>query len=85
MSMLLCMRTTLDLDDDLMRTLRRRAAETGRTLTSLIDEALREMLDRGSRPDPDYRLDWVVVPGGTQPGVDLSDRAALIDLMEERR
>jgi len=30
-----------------------------------------------------YTLDWVIVEGGTQPGVDLSNRDALIDLMEE--
>lgn len=83
--MLLCMRTTLDLDDDVMRTLKRRAGETGRTLTSLVEEALRAMLERGSRPNPHYHLEWAVVSGGARPGVDLSDRDALIDLMDGRR
>ncbi|CAN5859428.1 antitoxin VapB48 [soil metagenome] len=83
--MLFCMRTTLDLDDEVMRTLKRRAAETGRTLTSLVEEALRAMLERGSRPDPAYKLEWTVVPGGARPGVDLSDRDALIDIMDGRR
>ena len=31
------MKTTLNLDDDLMRTLKQRAAETGRTMTEIID------------------------------------------------
>jgi len=83
--MLLCMRTTLDLDDEVMRTLKRRAAETGRTLTSLVEEALRSMLERGSQPVPGYRLEWTVVPGGARPGIDLSDRSSLIDLMDGRR
>lgn len=79
--MLNCMRTTLDLDDQLMRKVRVLAAGTGRTITSIIELALRELLDqeKGSRP---YRLHWVTVPGGPKPGVDLTDRDALIDLME---
>ncbi|HUP00170.1 MAG TPA: ribbon-helix-helix protein, CopG family [Gemmatimonadota bacterium] len=79
------MRTTLNLDDEVMRALRRRAAETGRTLTSLVEEALRSMLEGDSRPDPEYRLEWTVVPGGARPGVDLSDRDALLDIMDDRR
>lgn len=81
--MLLCMRTTLDLDDQLMRKVKRLAAETGRTLTSIIELGLRELLDQEQRSHP-YRFEWVTVPGGTLPGVDLTDRDALIDLMDRR-
>ena len=83
--MLFCMRTTLDLDDELMRNLKRRSADMGRTLTSLVEEALRAMLERHSRPEPGYRLKWTVVPGGPRPGIDLSDRDALMDTMDGRR
>ena len=83
--MLICMRTTLNLDDSLMRNLKHRAAETGRTLTSLVEEAIRSMLDRETRPESDYRLRWVVVEGGARPGIDLTDRDALMDLMDDRR
>ena len=83
--MLFCMRTTLNLDESVMRSLKRRAAETGRTLTSLIEEAIRSMLDRETRLEPDYRLRWVIVQGGALPGVDLSDRDSLMDLMDGRR
>ena len=31
-----------------------------------------------------YTLDWVIVEGDAQPGVDLTDRDALIDRMEVR-
>jgi hypothetical protein len=31
-----------------------------------------------------YTLDWVIVEGGPQPGVDLSNRDALIDRMEDK-
>jgi putative antitoxin of VapBC-like toxin-antitoxin system len=82
--MLICMRTTLDLDDQLMKTAKRRAAETGRTLSSMIETALRELLADENRSKGNYRLKWVVVPGGAQPGVDITDRDALLERMEGR-
>lgn len=83
--MLFCMRTTLNIDDGVMRDLKRRAAETGRSLTSLVEEAIRSLLDRQTQPEPDYRLRWMIVEGGARPGINLSDRDALIDLMDGRR
>jgi hypothetical protein len=77
------MRTTLNLDDDLMRAIKRHAAETGRTVTSLVESALREFLGQAGRKRHSCALDWVLVEGGTQPGVDLTDRDALIDHMEK--
>jgi plasmid stability protein len=78
------MRTTLNLDDELMRQVKRRAAETNRTVTSLVESALRELIMQESRKDKPYRLLWVTVEGGAQPGVDLTDRDALFDRMEGR-
>ena len=40
------MRTTVKLDDRLLAGARRYAAQSGRTLTSLIDEGLRDVLAR---------------------------------------
>jgi len=82
--MLICMRTTLNLDDNLIRAAKRRAAETGQTLSATIEAALREILEREKRPKSSYRLRWVTVKGGAHPGVDLADRDALIDRMEGR-
>ena len=60
------------------------AARTDRTLTSVIEDALREMLAR--QQEAGERA-FVSVPtasgGGLQPGVDLDDSAALLSLMEE--
>ncbi len=78
------MRTTLNLDDDLMRAIKRYAAESGKTVTALVEAALRELLAQSKRRAHSHRLEWVVVPGGAQPGVDLTDRDALIDRMEGR-
>ena len=78
------MRTTLNLNDDLVKAARQRAAETGRTLTSMLETGLRELLDRESRTERPYSLRWRTVEGGVQPGVDLSDRDSLLDRMEGR-
>jgi hypothetical protein len=78
------MRTTVRLPDTLMRAAKRRAHETGRTLTQLLEDAVRAELLQSARPLrvaeplPTYRGQ------GLQPGVDLSDAAALDDLMSDR-
>jgi predicted transcriptional regulator len=77
------MRTTLNLDDDLMRSLKRRAAETGRTMTEMIEEAIREMLSRPSSPEAE-EFRWVTVKGRVLPGIDIADRDSLFDAMEDR-
>lgn len=83
--MLICMRTTLNLDDELMRRVRRRAAESGRTITEIMDAAVRELLEREAKPPASHRLRWVTVRGKTQPAVDLTDRDALFRRMEEEK
>jgi hypothetical protein len=77
------MRTTVRLPDDLMRQVKRLAADTDRTLTQLIEDALREALARRARPPREvpFRLP-TFGRGGLRPGVDLDDSAALLDLME---
>jgi len=77
------MRTTIRLDETLLREAKAHAAHTGRTLTSVIEDALRASLQRPyvrpARPIPVFRPQD---RAGLQPGVDLSDSAALLDLME---
>ncbi|MHB1194715.1 MAG: ribbon-helix-helix domain-containing protein [Longimicrobiales bacterium] len=79
------MRTTLDLDDAVLRAVKARAAEAGRTMTSFIEEALRDHLARISGDRAAQPLRWVVVSGGPRSGVDLADRDSILDSMEERR
>ena len=77
------MRTTINLPDDLLAQLKKRAAESGRTLTALIEDVLREALAR-RRWRPQARQVPLTTYGarGLQPGVDLDDTTALSDLME---
>ena len=85
--MLRCMRTTVRLDDALLSMAKRHAAETGTTLTALIEDALRERLYRRAErtaPTGPLRL-RTCGGGGTHPGIDLDDSASLLDAMDGSR
>jgi hypothetical protein len=80
------MRTTVRLDDDLLRQTRALAAETGRTLTAVIEDALREALARQRVRRGRSRIALPTFKGqGLQPGVDLDDSAGLLDIMNAGR
>ena len=71
------------LDEDLLRDLKARAAREGRTLQSLTNDLLRQALDRIEEPTG-YRLRWKTWRGELRPGVDISDRDSLYEIMEGR-
>jgi hypothetical protein len=77
-------RTTVRLPNELLTAAQELARSTGRTFTDLLSDALRHELARASLPTrvceplPTYR------GRGLAPGVDLSDAAALEDLMQGR-
>jgi len=77
------MRTTVRLNDRLLAEAKKHAAASGKTLTSLLEDALRETLARrrGRARSRRVRLK-TVKGGGVRPGVDLDDSAALLDVME---
>lgn len=80
------MRTTLDIDDELLKDAKKLAAERGTTLTAVMEDALRIVVRRAAEPKPRrrVRLPTFGVPGeGFPPGVDISDNAALRELMDE--
>ncbi|ADG75826.1 putative transcriptional regulator, CopG family [Cellulomonas flavigena DSM 20109] len=83
--MLFCMRTTLHLPDELYREVKAAAARSGRTVTSVVEDALRAELERfrATAERPPFRID-AVGSGGLLPGVDLDDSAALLDVLEGR-
>ncbi|NIM02187.1 MAG: DUF2191 domain-containing protein [Acidobacteria bacterium] len=77
------MRTTVRLDDQLFRSAKAHAARTGRTLTALLEDALRALMaveNRGRERRPQPLITYG--EGGVQPGVDLDNTADLLDLME---
>ncbi len=81
MNMYICMRTTLNLDDSLVRKAKLRAAERGETLTRVIEDALRQALAGTCPTDSTFKLRWVTARGRVLPGVDLTDRDSLYERM----
>lgn len=69
----MCVRTTIDLPDALAEAAKAKAAAEGRTFTSVVEEALREVVS----DDHDTQLDIVLPAFGDRQGhplVDLLDR-----------
>ncbi len=77
------MRTTVTIDDALLAEAKRVAAETGRSLSAVVDDALKESLNR--REQDAHSFTTVVLPtfdGKLLPGIDLDNSAALRDVMD---
>jgi Ribbon-helix-helix protein, copG family len=78
-----CMRTTINLDDQLLRDTRLLARQTGQTLTAVIEDALRERL---ARRHVAAACGPTLLPKATGlgllPGLDLDNSAALRELMD---
>ncbi len=56
--MFFCMRTTLNLDDELMRAIKQRAAQRRTTITRVIEEAVRESLVPRQQRRARHKLHW---------------------------
>jgi hypothetical protein len=78
------MRTTVTIDDALLVKAKRVAAETGRSLSAVIDDALKESLSR--REEAAHWPTTVALPtfeGRLLAGIDLDNSAALRDVMDD--
>jgi hypothetical protein len=76
-------RTTVRIDDALYRRAKAFAARTGRTVGEVIEDALRSSLQPRRQTQAELPELPVFGGGGTMPGVDIADNAALRDLMDE--
>lgn len=76
------MRTTIELNDELLRRAKRLAANEGVPLRQVIEAALREHLSGSRARRGGYTLRWRVEEGRIQPGVRLDDRDSLFELMD---
>jgi hypothetical protein len=74
------MKTTLNIEDKVMKQLKREAARRGCTMSELVESALRLMLQPKKTPD-----DLPPLPGfhGGAELVDIANRDVLYDAMEE--
>lgn len=75
------MRTTLILDDQLFISARHRAVEEGVSLARVIENALREYLEK---PRVKHKtISLITASGaGVKPGVDLDSGRSLLDIMD---
>ena len=76
-------RTTLKMDDDLLRRLKEHAAREGRSMQAVANELLRDGLTRLAEPAR-YKMALEGWEAEEQPGVELLDRDKLFDLMDGR-
>jgi hypothetical protein len=76
------MRTTIRIKDDLLQRAKKRAADEGRTLTSLIEDGLVLILTR-RKTERRKRVELPVskASGGVLPGVDLNRSGDLEEVM----
>jgi hypothetical protein len=77
------MRTTLNLEAELLYAAKKRAVSEHTTLTRIFEEALRAYLAYFEQPDTGFKLRLITKKGRLLPGVDLSDRDSLFQQMGE--
>jgi len=78
-------RTTVRLPPDLIRRAKRKAAEEGRSLTALIEEVLRRVMDERQTAKPVARtLPRVsAAKGGLMPSIDWDRLSAAVEEMDD--
>ncbi len=76
------MRTTIRINDDLLKRAKKYAADEGRTLTSLVEDGLALILSK-PKTGRRKRVDLPVskASGGVLPGVDLNRSSDLEEVM----
>lgn len=78
------MRTTISIEDGLLKSAKRRARQAGLTLGELIETALRRELARSQRSKD--RPEIPVFHGkGLRPGVDASSTRSLLEILDRDR
>ena len=78
------MRTTINVDDQLLMQAKARAATLGVPLAQLIADALRASLMRREHGEHRGRIRLITMQGtGTRPGIDLDNSHTLLEIMEQ--
>ena len=78
------MTTTLNFDDRLIHAAKTRVAQDGKTLTRLIERALRDYLLAARGPARPFRAQLLTKRGRPVAGVNLDDRYMLYARMDAR-
>jgi len=77
------MRTTINIDEQLLTYAKLQAAQQGCTLKQVIEDALREFFSRHRLQQDPVKLE-TVSGAGLKPGVDLDNSRSLSDIMDDR-
>lgn len=84
--MMLCMRTTISLDDRIFEAVKRRAAAEGRSVSAFIANVLDDAMKRDLRPEEEKPFRLVTAGGGGLfPEVDLDRPRELMVAEDEER
>ena len=78
------MRTTINLDDDLLREAKKQAALSDRSLSAFITDAVREAVAVRTSGEEAEPVHLVTVKGELLPGVNYDSFASMNDLAESR-
>jgi hypothetical protein len=76
------MRTTIDIDDPILKEIKRLQRREGKSLGRLVSDLLAQALAAGRktpRSEPEFR--WITKPMGAR--VDPGDKHALLDAMDD--
>lgn len=71
------------MDDELYRAIKAKAAQSGRPVAELIEDAVRKSLSHSTREVSKVAPLPTFGGSGTLPGVDLTSGASLLDTMDE--
>lgn len=77
------MRTTINIDDQLLMYAKLQATQQGCTLKQIVEDALREFFSRHGMDRDPVKLE-TVSGAGLKPGVNLDDGHSLNDIMDGR-
>lgn len=77
------MRTTIRISDDLYREVKTLAARSGRTVASVLEDAVRRGLAGGEQRTAQRYTVRATGTGGLRPGVDLSSNSTVAEALDE--
>ena len=80
----MAIKTTVELPDELFIAAKRQAASQRTTLRTLVERGLRSELRRARPAKAPARIKWVTVDGGLPEGLDVADRAAMMERLARR-
>jgi hypothetical protein len=78
-------RTTVRLPDELLARAKRKAAAEGRTLTALIEEGLRQVVNERAPEPAERKFPRVsTATGGVRPGIDVDNLARAVQALDDQ-